>query len=87
MYYPCYVDYTKLNDKYDKFYDISVIERNCIYPFTDVNIINTNSTIENINYNIYDNNIIYNINDYVELPNFENLTLDENGLPFIQLNK
>lgn len=94
MYYPNCIDYTKISNKYYKFYDIDVVERNCIYPFTYKN---TND----INYYFGDNNqknsdnIINNeenknkidINDFVRLPDFENLVLDANGLPFIPLDR
>ena len=81
MNYPHFIDYTKFNDKHHKFYDIDIIERNCIYPFT---YNNTNNVKSNI---IRNDSNISNINNFIQLPIFENLILDTNGLPFIPLNK
>ena len=73
MSYPNFINYNNLNDIfYFKSYDIKIIERNCIYPFTYTN----NKTI---------NKNIDEYNDFIQLPNFDNLTLDKNGLPFIPL--
>jgi hypothetical protein len=71
MSYPNFIDYKNF-DKYHKFYDIDIIERNMIYPFT---------------YSIKSNIIKCDINNFIPLPNFENLILDKNGLPFIPINK
>jgi hypothetical protein len=71
MNYPNFIDY-KNSEKYHKFYDIDIIERNMICPFT---------------YNIKSNILKYDINNFISLPNFENLMLDKNGLPFIPINK
>jgi len=79
MNYPNFIDYKKSNDKYHfKLYDINIIERNCIYPFT----YNTKNNVINKN----DNMVKINHNNFIQLPNFENLMLDANGLPFIPLN-
>lgn len=76
MSYPNFIDYKKFNETYYyKFYDINIVERNCIYPFT----------YNSDNFKKYQHNK-QNINDFIPLPNLENLILDKDGLPFIPLN-
>lgn len=76
MNYPNFIDYNNFNNVCNKFYDINIIERNIIYPFTYIEH-------NNIEDNIVDNNTV---NNFIRLPLFENLVLDQNGLPFIPLN-
>ena len=84
MSYPNFVDYKNIDDiYYYKFYDINIIERNCMYPFTYNNINTTNVSNKNDNVSIKNNNI--NVNNFIQLPSFDNLILDVNGLPFIPL--
>lgn len=71
MNYPNFIDYKNF-DKYHKFYDIDIIERNMIYPFT---------------YSIKSKIIKHDISNFIPLPNFENLMLDKDGLPFIPINQ
>lgn len=86
MNYPHFIDYKSSENKYYKFYDIDIVERNCIYPFT---YNNANDTKYNIIENIIENHIKNDINvdDFIQLPMFENLMIDANGLPYIPLNK
>lgn len=80
MNYPNFIDYKNIgNIYYHKLYDINVIERNCMYPFTYNNTNNTNVSIKN---DIVENDSNIN-NNFIQLPNFDNLILDVNGLPFI----
>ena len=82
MNYPHCIDYTKFNNKHYKFYDVDIIERNYIYPFSFNKAIIKEAIIKE------NDKIIKNdINNFIQLPNFENLILDRNGLPFIPHNK
>ena len=82
MNYPNFIDHDNIYCY--KFYDINIMERNCMYPFT-YNTNNINDTNATTNKNeIVTNNI--NINNFIKLPNFDNMILDINGLPYIQLN-
>jgi len=79
MSYPNFIDYKKFNElSFYKFYEINIVERNCMYPFT------YNSDDFKNHYKYQQNK--QNINDFIPLPNLENLVLDKDGLPFIPLN-
>ena len=94
MNYPNIIDYKSLtNIYYHKFYDINIIERNYIYPFTynmsnKTNYQNTKiqETNEKKSQITSRNNIEILNNNFIQLPNFENLILDAQGLPFIPFN-
>jgi hypothetical protein len=81
MYYPHFINCANYDNKIYKFYDVDIIERNFIYPFT------YNNVKYDVNENVINENLVNIVNnDFIKLPDFENLMLDMNGLPFIPHN-
>lgn len=69
MSYPNFID-PRIHKNNNKFYEFKIVERNCLYPFTYMNYYKDEIIIQN---------------NFIELPNFTNLILDNDGLPFIPL--
>ena len=72
MNYPKIINLNRTYDFY-KSYEIKIVERNCIYPFTHM-------------YYYKNDNCNNTHNNFIKIPSFTNLILDKDGLPFIPIN-
>ena len=78
MNYPYYVDIDNNDIYFFKNYDIKIIERNLIYPFT-YNIIKDDIVKDDI----VKDDIVKDDNDFIKLPEISNLIFGNDGLPYI----